>query len=75
LRGCEESLLLLPPLWAAEGGEGWHHALLAVVGWMSKKGIGQGKKKGGIESFYLMLSYIVIVFCLIFFNGWLPKLV
>jgi hypothetical protein len=42
-----------------EGGEGWPHALLAVVGMdgddnrngdcLSKKGVGQGKRRGGIE--------------------------
>ncbi len=62
------------------GGEGWLHALLAVVAMdgddncngdcLSKKGVGQGKRRGGIERwFFFMLSYFVIFIWLTFFNA------
>jgi hypothetical protein len=64
-----------------EGGEGWPHALLAVIGTdgnencygncLSKKGVGQGKRRGGIKRWvcFFMLSSFVIVFWLTFFNA------
>ncbi len=80
--GHEESPLPLPLLRAVgRGGEGRPHASLAVVGMdgndihngncLSKKGVGQGKMRGGIERWvcFFMLSYFVIVFWLIFFNA------
>ncbi len=58
-RYCEESLLPLPPLQAAGGGEGWPHVLLVVVRMdgddnrngdcLSRRGVGQEKRTGGIE--------------------------
>ncbi len=57
------------------------HALLAVIAMdgddncngdcLGKKGVEQGKKREGIETwvFFFMLSYFVIVFWLIFFNA------
>jgi hypothetical protein len=38
---------------------------------LSKKGVGQGKRTGGIERWvcFFMLSYFVIVFWLTFFNA------
>jgi hypothetical protein len=78
LQDHEESPLLLPPLQAAGGGRG----LAACVaggcqdGWQwqsqwqlfEQKGVGQGKRKGGIERWvcFFMLSYFVIVFGLPF---------
>ncbi len=70
-RDCEGLLLPpLPPLSAGGGGgEGWPHVLLSVVGMdgddncnsncLSKKGVGQGKRRGGIERWvwFFMLSY------------------
>ena len=62
------------------GGEGRPHASLVIAGLdgndncngdcLSKKGVGQGKRRGGIERWvcFLMLSYFVIVFWLFFFN-------
>ena len=63
-----------------EGGEGWPHASLGVVAMdgndscngdcLSKKGVEQGKRRGGIERwFFFMLSNFVIVFWLTFFNA------
>jgi hypothetical protein len=73
--------LPLPLLWVVGGGgEGRLHASLAVVGMdgddncngncLSKTGVGQGKKRGGIERWvcFFMLSYFAIVFWLTFFN-------
>ncbi len=42
-----------------------------LLGWTSKKGVGQGKRRGGIERWvcFFVLSYFVIVFWLIFFNA------
>jgi hypothetical protein len=80
-RDCEELPLPLPLLQAAGGGEGWLHVSLVVVGMdsddnhnghcLSKKGVGQGKRRGGIERWvcFFMLSYFVIVFWLIIFNA------
>jgi hypothetical protein len=63
------------------GGEGWLHASLVVVvmdgddnlngDCLSKKGVGQGKRRGGIERWvcFFMLSYFVIVFWLTFSNA------
>ncbi len=63
------------------GGEGWPHASLVVVrmdgddnrngNCLSKKEVGQGKMRGGIERWvcFFMLSYFVIVFWLTFFNA------
>ena len=64
-----------------EGGEGWLHVLLAIAAMdgndnpngdcLSKKGVGQGKRRWGIERCvcFFMLSSFVIVFWLIFFNA------
>ena len=66
------------------GGEGRLHASLAITGldamkivmatvW-AKKGVGQGKRRRGIERLvcFFMLFYFVVVFWLLFFNvGWL----
>ncbi len=61
------------------GGEGWSHALLAVVAMdgdynpngdcLSKRGVEQGKRRGELKDgfVYFMLSYFVIVFWLTFF--------
>ncbi len=78
LQDREELPLPLPPLRAAGGGEGWPHALLAVIGvdyddncngnCLSKKGVGQGKRRGEIERWvcFFMLSYFAIFFGLPF---------
>ncbi len=66
------------------GGRGLAACVAVVVGMdgndnlngncLSKKRVGQGKRRGGIERWihFFMLSYFVIVFWLTFFNaGWL----
>ncbi len=61
-------------------GEGRPHVLLAIAGLddddncngdcLNKKGVGQGKRRGGIQRWvcFFMLSFFVIVFWLFFFN-------
>jgi hypothetical protein len=54
-----------------EGGEGWPHASLAVVAMdgdgncngdcLSKKGVGQGKRRGGIERW--VCFFHAVLFC------------
>jgi hypothetical protein len=63
------------------GGAGWLHVSLAVIrmdgndncngNCLSKKGVGRGKRTGGIERWvcFYMLSYFIIVFWLTFFNA------